>query len=313
MTSDPDAVARLLASYDLSAPPEWKTADEASRISVETFAANLRGDALARSTGRIRLAERGGDSHSALLESVGQVQIAFQRAIRGVAAGLEGVRAVVGRLPAEIVQLTNLRLIASPLPGSIVLQVQPDVEPADVAYPDGQMSLDPARDSLVDRSAVELIDFLTETLDLLTIVDSGALEARLSNLGPRAASSIKSFADAVAASSFDVDLSWDRSTQATVRAHVDSASAEWLSALISGSQLDAEPILLRGVLRTVSDRKPLDLELAPGEVVGIDRGDVDVRDFRVGQQVTVEALVRVVVRPGGDEGRTYTAVSIQVT
>lgn len=307
MATSPDA-DRFLSQFQLPAEPPWQTADEAGRLSAERFAAEIGDYGLARSRGRLRVAERGEHSQSARLEQTGRVLVALQRAVRGVGAGLEGIRAVVGNLPADVLRLTYLRLVASPAAGSVILEVQPEVSPFGEAFPEGQGTLEPPADSLADRSAAALIDVLA-TAEAGT--DADPIAQKLAALGPRAASSIKAFADSIATGSFDIDLSWERVSHPTIQARVDQPSAAWISAIIGGRQLDAEIVALSGLLHTISDRKQLDLETDTGELLGIDRGDVEVSELHVGQQVVITALARVVVRPGGDERRTYTAIAIE--
>lgn len=69
------------------------------------------------------------------------------------------------------------------------------------------------------------------------------------------------------------------------------------------------------MLRTVSDRRKIDLEVTDldGEVhiVSIDRGEVDFSDFRIGESVQMAVTMRLISKPGGGESRRYTATMIE--
>lgn len=309
MASSSDREA-FLARFGTPAEIEWSSADEASRLSIQRFAAEYDDHAkYSRSRGLLRIMEEGREGSSARLEQTGRVLMALQRAVRGVGAGLEGTRALQGNLPASVVRLTYLRLVAAPQPGSVVVEVEPEVSPFDEAFPDGQGTLTDPGVSLADRSAGALVRVLSTFESRESEAVDSAAEL-LQTLGPRAAASIKAFVDSLTRGGFNVELAWEQFDQPSKRATVDLTTAALISSVIDGRALDAEPITLIGVLHTVSDLKRLDLQVPSGDILSIDRGDVDVSPWRVGESVSVDALARVQVRPAGDERRTYTALRI---
>ena len=67
----------------------------------------------------------------------------------------------------------------------------------------------------------------------------------------------------------------------------------------------------------MSDKKKIDLEVddetqtAGKRHVSIARGDVDFREYRVGERVDVTVEVKITLKPGGTEKRSYRAVSVE--
>lgn len=134
-------------------------------------------------------------------------------------------------------------------------------------------------------------------------------------LGPRVAAKALELAELAAAGRFDVDMTWDEPGRTRRRSRTSARQMAQLVANLRSEHLDTEDVALSGVLRTVSDRRKIDLEVTDldGEVhiVSIDRGEVDFSDFRIGESVQMAVTMRLISKPGGGESRRYTATMIE--
>lgn len=77
--------------------------------------------------------------------------------------------------------------------------------------------------------------------------------------------------------------------------------------------MDEATIPLNGVLRTVSDRRSLELQVGD-EIYYLNRGEVDssrLAPLRVGDDVEALVSEKVEYKIGGGESRSYTLISIE--
>lgn len=292
-----------------------KTGDELSRMSREVAEQRSLDDhgRVLSSSGWFRLFGTGVRGHVAPFGAVGEVMLLAQRAITAIGASLEGQKSIRGRFSSEVVARTRLGLAASPLPGSVVLTVTPEMPPAEELYPRGEYPLfDDDQRTLADRSLEALIRVLITATE--SSADADPLVAQLDALGPRVASTLDNLAESLIGGSFDVEVAWGVPGAAMERCVMELATTQWLHQIVSGRDLDAEQTQLVGKLHTISDVSKWVVETVDdGELVSV-RADrltpADVTAARIGQLVTIDVLVKQRVRPGGTVAFDYTAIHI---
>ncbi|WP_020419050.1 hypothetical protein [Amycolatopsis sp. ATCC 39116] len=296
--------ADFFSGVDLSSVPAWETANELAALSIAAFAADQDGDQQSR--GVIRLHGDAVENHSIPVRTTIRVLGALQDLVAAVATALRGEPAGLrGRIPEVARAATELRLVAEPLPGSLVLKFA--AGPTDTAS-------DPRpalwhEVTLADRSMHRLIDLIREADPL----DREQLLSELRPLGPRVARQLVKLAEAVIDDEVLLDLSWQEAGRATDRAAVRRSTAVALRDAITEARVDVDRTTLVGVLQTVSQVRALDLLLDNGDRITLEASD-DVRaDLGPMYNHRVEVLAEVRVRTSGtgqDRAR-YQLISVR--
>lgn len=298
-------------SADRDKYPAWDASDDLARLHIQHFAQRTVGgfDLLA-SRGQIRLTGVGVNGHSIDLGDAGELLTRWQGLVTSAGAAIEG-RKSVGNLPEEIKRQTKLVLTASPGVGSVILEFAPQVNEAEERYPGGQTAIEDQPESLVQRSVNAALDVLD-----LASREKVDLTASLADWGPRVASKALELAEHAAAAQLDLDFTWEETGKGRRRSRSTAHQFAQFATMLKAESLDTEPVSFSGVLRTVSDRRKIDLEIedldspTKRRVVSIERGKVDFSNFRIGDSVVIAATVKLKARPGGHEGRSYTAESV---
>ena len=295
--------------------PDWEDSADLGRLHLQSFAQDqIGGFELSKSRGALRLTGDGVRGHSLDLADAGQVLAEFQNLVTVSGAALQGQTGVRGRLRADVVERTRLALSASPGPGSVVLEFEPVIDEASERYPKGETRTDGPPIPLVEQS-------VETALDVLAVANGDGpnfdvVEAFFQDLGPRVAAAARTLATTAAKASLDLNVGWERPGVGRKSVRVSSRQCASFASVLHGIGLDSEQIPLTGILRTVSDRKKIDLETAdledPGEtvVLAIARGDVNMQPYNIGTTVTMLVRVEVTQRPGGTEKREFTALHI---
>lgn len=303
---------RVLSGGDI---PDWTGAGDLSRISVEAFESRDSFDRLL-STGTLRLTGAGVRDHSAALDAVGAICQGFQRVVTSVGAALEGVKSARGPLSEALQRRSRLALEAAPGPGSLVLRLIPETDPNDERHDRAAPSMlgdDP--EPLTDRSMVTVLDLLRVAAH--ETPDGERLAGLLLEMGPRASAAIGDLAKSIADDDFDVDLTWRQPERSTRRVSVTAPQARWLERFVALRRLDASEVAIRGRLRTISDRRALEVETDDGEILYLrlpeDASALDpvLESLRVHDRVEATTLERIAYKVGGGEVRTYVLVALR--
>jgi len=287
---------------------------EIGRRSMEAFISNHAGSPRdLASHGYLHLSGPSVTEHRAELGLVGALAIAWQKAVSATGAALEQVRGLRGALPGDITLRTALVLNAEPRPGSVVLNFEPKSPPRQEVEPSGNLSMFEPPRPLADRASGRLIEFLAA----LRSDDSGSADAvanALNELGPRVGSAITNLASVIQVSNFTVDAAWEEPSHDQVVARVTPTEAAWLQAFIAGRGLDAEERVLKGYLRTVSDRDRWLVELMDGTHERMDASELledEVPRWRVGDAVSLTVRVALREQPDGVTRRSTTILSVR--
>lgn len=307
-----DALAQELAADDTV--PRWENASDLARLHMQEHARRVAGGFnLHTSRGALRLTGEGVHGHTVDMTNAGEFLTRWQALVTSTGAAAEGNRSI-RRLPEEITRKTSLALSASPSPGSLILEFVANVDEAAERYPGGEPELfDEERVPLVERAVDTAFDVLDMTMD----ADPGDLVDRLADLGPRVASKALDLAELASDANLDLDLTWEVPGRARRRNRSSAAQLAQFAAVLRAGKLATEPLIATGVLRTVSDRKKIDLEVdhdvtgTGAQILAIERGDVDFSSYRIGDIVEVSLTMRLTSRPGGAEGRQYVAEGVR--
>lgn len=294
----------------------WEDAGDLARLSIGAFAAEQSPMRRDLSSGFLRLAGPGVTGHSAPVDEVAKVMGQFQRLILASGLSLSGWKTLRGRAPADVVSKTKLHLDGSALPGSLVLQVVPASLPRNEIMPSGQGEFFRENDNqLVDDAVNRSIDLLNMGKALEADADSTPFLAEVEDAGPRVGAAIRDFTAALVEGAFETELMWTQPRTPARRSRLSVQELVHIGALVASRALAREPVVLVGVLRTVSDISPLKIEIAPNEVESINAeaisGEV-IALLRVGVRVRIAAEVTEDVAPGGDVKTHYRATQIEV-
>lgn len=288
-------------------PGDW------GRLSRDAFVAGLALNARElRSEGDLRLHGVGVEANSADLSAVGAIATAWQKAVAATGAALEDIKTLRGALPLDISQRTALVLSASPLPGSVVLHLEPKSSPLPEVEPNGDVPMVERSRPLADRASEQLIGLLRRAgTGSLDEVDD--LSADLRTLGPRVGGALSGLAQVLDRSNITLDASWAEPEVATVRASVTPSAAKWISQFVAGRGLDAEVQYIRGVLRTVSDRERWLVEVGEDDL-RMDASELDpsvASAWHVQAEVILTVRVVQTVRPDGTVRTSRTILDVQ--
>lgn len=308
-------VSALLARARQAYGGDGKVHDEyvpgdLSRLSVETFIRHQEGTPRSlTSSGTLRLTGLGVEGHSANLDDVGALSLAWQKAVTATGAALEDSKSARGRISDSISLRTQLVLTASPKPGSVVLNVTPKTSPLEEAEPGGQISPESlAERPLADRASERLVEFLAAEN-----MSGEEIAQQLQDLGPRVSGAINALAEAIDRSNVTFEVSWREPSHPSRRARVNPSSAKFMRKVIEGRGLDSEPVTLVGVLETISSRQRWAMAVSD-ELVQFDASDLpagELQAWKVGDRVEVTMAVVLRRRGDGRVQRKYTAQRIQ--
>lgn len=303
MASDDRRVRDLFDSLaDVESPASWESPADLSRLSREVHAREAAGGVeLSPSVGRTRLTGPGVVGHSAQLAPAGQFMTSLQRLVTAVGARLSGHKGARGPIPVEALIRTRLALNASPMPGSIIFEIDSASDIADERYRNGQIGMG----DLLDEAPAELlversIRTVGEILRLAQSDDPEAVGDMLERMGPKVGAAAKELSDSLSSGAFDLELEWEPPGGQRIRTGMTRHAASFLSRVVDGRDLDAEVVELRGLLRTVTDAQPqIHIELADGEIVPINRNDVFIPREMFRERVIASVTERLHVKPDG--------------
>lgn len=294
----------------------WEDAGDLARLSIGAFAAEQSPMRRDMSAGFLRLAGPGVSGHSAPVDEVAKVMGQFQRLVLASGLSLSGWKTLRGRAPADVISKTRLHLDGSALPGSLVLQVVPASSPRDEIMPSGQGEFFRENENqLVDDAMNRCIDLLNMGKLLHADADSTPFLMEVEEAGPRVGAAIRDFTAALVEGAFETELMWAQPRTPARRSRLSVRELVHIGVLVASRALAREPVVLVGVLRTVSDISPLKVELAPNEVESVNAeaipGEV-IASLRVGLRVRIAADVTEDIAPGGDVKTHYNATQVDV-
>ncbi|MHA7661991.1 hypothetical protein [Pseudomonas otitidis] len=302
-TADPEFAATL---------PEWTTAEDLSRIGIESMRDREPIGRTLGSEGSIRISGDGVTGSAARVTEVARVMTGLQRLATAVGAAQTGDKAL-GRKPnADIKRRTELLLTTAPAPGSIILTFMPAVAPADEAGPAGMLDEFETDDQMLDTAVGAAIDVFTAGNDIGPEPEQSAFVHQLGDMGPRTASAVRDLAKTLDRADFDVDIDWRQPSRATRRVSVTARAARHMAYVVEHANLDEQPVVVTGEYLTVSAVSAWVIQQDDGDPVTVKLGRIDpsqTRGLAVGERIRVRAIMKTETTPGGNTKTTYTAQS----
>ena len=296
------------------------TAEEASERSLRTFVARQSGDNAAEikeSRGLLHFTGPAIVDHSVPISAVGSALSMIQRVLDAIGAAKEGSSSTNGQIPNRIKSRTELRMDASPMPGSVTISVRPSMP--------REQSLCPSGQTLLDFSDVELRPLADECFeDFITILSSTTDDSPehdklidlLSEFGPRTSSAVREFCNILDRDSLNVDLKWEEPKKQPIKGEMSHTRARFVSGIIKDADIEVETVTLVGTLvtSTMSKKDKFRLHFEDGTEKTLTLGKispVDVSQFHTGETVTITAERRVGRYTGGREREWLVGIEIR--
>ncbi|MDQ2837856.1 MAG: hypothetical protein M3Y77_17340 [Actinomycetota bacterium] len=312
-----DELLAAVAASGSTPDVDWTVGiEDATRISVENFIGDQLIVRTQASHGLIRLTGDGVVGHAASASDVASVITGFQRLVTAVGASLEaGNTSLRGQIASTIQHRTRLRLVASPAPGSLVLNLSPEAPPEAEVSPGGQGSMFGEATPLADQVVTELVGLLGDATDLGPDPDTSPFLTRVEALGPRSAAALRTFAMALSTGNFDTEVGWAIPQRATVKVSVDHLVAAEVARLVEARNLDAENVTIEGEMRTVSDLTGWVVDSVDGERYQVDGSAIEpdvVNTLHPHARVRIAADMVPTRHVGGSFRYSYLAKSVEV-
>lgn len=260
--------------------------------------------------------------HSAPLRSVGDFMTQLQSTFEAVGASIEGFRALSGSIPSKIAKRTELALVASPLPGSVVLEVAPSIPRVEDFRPEGEQALFDVETTIDAKTladcAFEEFSSLLSDLSCET-PDQDAFVKHLAELGPRVASNVQSLCETVDRSQIDVDFEWREPSRERKTISVSHSFAKFAASVIQDAQVNVEQVHIEGVLLTVTTSEKDHLRIKEDLGGGLSKdtvlpiGDIppeQLYGLQPGDKVAVDAERQLFTRAGGRSQQKLVGVGI---
>lgn len=262
------------------------------------------------------------NGHSAPLRSIGDFMIHLQAAFDSIGASIEGFKSLGGAIPSVLAKRTELSLVASPLPGSVMLEVAPTKPRLEDLYPYGNALFDveevidakPLADSAFEELSSLISDLTTDQPDQDKFVN------HLAELGPRVASNVRALCDAVDRGAIDVDFEWRSPSGDRKKVIVDHTLAKFVSTIIKSTEIDIENVEIEGVLVTIttSNKDHLrireDLDDGSSNEVTLPIGEIppeQLYGLQTGDRVRINAERQIFNCVGGGKRNSLVGISIK--
>lgn len=305
------------ASYDL---PE--DLNELSVSSLRGFIDRTYLQHSAESTALIHVTGPAVSGHSAPLRIIGDFMIHLQSTLDSIGASIEGFKSLGGTIPSALAKRTELSLVASPLPGSVVLEVAPSKPRLEDLYPHGKALFDveetigakPLADSAFEELSSLMSDLSTDEPDQDKFID------HLAELGPRVASNVRALCDTVGKDAIDVDFEWRTPSGSRDKVSVSHTFAKFVSNVIKSTEMDTEDVEIEGVLVTITTSNKDHLRIREDsdgssiDEVTLPIGDIPSEQLfglRTGDRVRVGAERQIFNRVGGGKRVKLVGVYIE--
>lgn len=302
-------------TYDVPKDPA-----DASLASVNAFIRERSEDSEPTSLGIIHITGPSIVDNTAPVKAVGGLLTSIQGAIDAIGASLTGVRSSHGAVPSSISGRTQMSLVASPMPGSVVIQVAPTLDRTIDLYPNGTALFDveeelgarPLADLAFSEFSTLIRDFEQSTPDDSIFID------RLTDLGPRVASTMKEFCESVNKGVMNVDFEWSEPGKSAETSFISHNQARRAAKVIDDANIENEEVTLEGILLTVttSNKDKLRIIEDSGKEVIVTIGDISPSSLfalHAGERVVVQAERRISSRPGGRKVEKLVGRSIDIT
>lgn len=300
---------------DYSAPDDPMVAAGAS---IKSFIREHAESVAEESVGYINITGPAVKNNSAPLKSVAKLIAAFQDGVEAVGGALKGFFSSRGRIPIEVSGRTQLSMVASPLPGSVVIQVAPSLQRNFDLYPEEPALFDVEKEADAESLADQAIGELSNLLNELSAEtpDKEQVLNRLTDLGPRTATAVKELCQSVSSSGIDVDFSWKQPGREEKKSSISAAYAKSAVSLIENANIESKEEVMEGILKTIteSEKDKLRILLDSGTEEQLSIGSIppaDLATANTGDRVRITAMRSVSSRAGGRKSEKLEGVALE--
>lgn len=313
LMSDNGITADDIASIDLG------SAEEASERSLRTFA-SLNSDSdfpIEESMGTLHFTGPAIKGHSVPIEVIGNTLSNIQNVINAIGASIQGFSSAGGQIPFGIKDRTELMMVASPFPGSVVIHIRPKMNRLDDLHPSGTQALDLGEEfeerPLADECFETFIDIMSSTSD--ESPEHGRLIELLTDLGPRASSSVKTFCETLGKDGLNLDVKWQEPARKPLKSEINNERAKVMGEFIRNADIESNDVDIYGTLitSTLTQKDKLRILQDDGKEIIVRLGKIpkaEISLVRPGDKVTIHADCKIGTYAGGRTSTTYTGISI---
>ena len=301
------------AIYDVPENPA-----DAALAGVAAFMQEHASDEEPSSVGVIHITGPSILGNSAPVKAVGNLLTSIQNAVDAIGASLMGNRSAGGLIPATITGRTEMSLIASPMPGSVVIQVAPSLARMDDLYPEGPGLFDVETEAdtrpLADQAFIEFSTLIGELRE--DSPDDSKFVDHLTDLGPRVATAMKGFYESVGKGALDLEFEWTEPNRQVETANISFNRAEHAAKVIASANIENEEVTIEGILLTVTQSSKDKLRILEdnGKETIVTIGDISpaaTYPLHTGERVQVCAEKRVSHKTGGRRSEKLVGKAVQ--
>lgn len=302
-----------IASIDLG------SAEEASERSLHAFASARfdYGSSARESMGVLHFTGPGIEGNSVPIDAIGNTLSSIQNVMNAIGASIKGFSSLKGQIPLSITERTSLVMDASPSPGSVIIRIRPKMHRIDDLYPDATPMLDIGEEfktkPLADECFETFIEIMSSTVEHSP--EHEKLIGLLTDLGPRASSSVKSFCETLSKDGLDLDVRWQEPARKPLKGELKNERAKTMSEFIKNAEIESEDVEIHGTLitSTLSPKDKLRILEDNDREVTVSLGKIskgEIALVRPGEKVTVRADCKIGKYAGGRTSKTYTGISL---
>lgn len=279
---------------------------DAALAGVNAFVREHAADSPDSSTGIIHISGPSIIGNAAPVKAVGNLLTDIQGVIDAIGASIMGNRTTGGAIPGAITGRTEMSMIASPMPGSVVIQIAPSLARTADLYPNGPSLFDIEEETgarpLADQAFTEFSALVNELS--VDAPDENDLVDHLTDLGPRVATAMKTFCETIDKGVFDIELEWEEPNRSPSSTAISHSHAKRAAAIIATAKIENEEVTLEGALLTITQsiKDKLRLLADDNTEIVISIGDISpaaIYPLRTGDRVRVLAERRISTKPGG--------------
>ena len=281
---------------------------EASRESVEAFVCSHDRGCTKSSGGQIHITGPAVHRHSAPIKVVGNLLLNLQDGVDAIGAKIYNIFSDTGALPKSVTDRTRLSISASPLPGSVIINVVPEY--TEQGKSEQEFLEEPP---LSDRAFKQLLELISSFPSIEK--DQGDFVEKMAEYGSRVAAALSKICETVASGKIDIEMKWDGENGETICSYMTNDFAKEMGQMIANADIRNEQEEIEGSLITLTKSSKDKLRILTGEneektfsLGAIPLGSIDT--FHVGDRVKVKIEKITSKKVGGKIRESFTGISI---
>jgi hypothetical protein len=312
VTTSAERLAALQARVLASPVEPLSDPEELTRRAIKAQLEETGGSAIAaRAEMGIRMHGPGVPAHDIPVRQAVGILGPLQEAIASIGQALLQKATSSGRIKADVLHATELRLSPPLLPGSVVFRLAGPEE----YTPSADIHELLGTDTLAEAAIQELFALVVQAERTGEVETAGRLADELRRFGSRSAKHLTDLTKNVLENEIDLDLTWQAPGGPQRRVSLQRRSAETLQAAIKLNEVDTRQVELVGTLVTVSMTKKTELQTSDLGTIAIDVNEelksTLGRFYNAQVLVTAEQTTRWSINTG-TEKRSYRMLGIRL-